>query len=137
MEQFHTDFPDIEFIHCMNDNAGCYSGASAILAKKEICDQVGIMLQSIDFNEPQKGKDQCDRDGAVAKRKIRTYVNEGHDVTDAVSVKEAIDAPPGILKNSKSCVIELDYNNVELRKAKIKDISRYCYFEFEENGIRA
>ena len=68
----------------------------------------------------QKGKDQCDRDGAVAKRKIRTYVNEGHDVTDAVSVKEAIDAPPGILENSKSCVIELDYNNMELAKAKSK-----------------
>ena len=63
-------------------------------------------------------------------------MNEGHDVTDAVSVKEAIDAPPGILKNSKSCVIELDYNNIELGKAKIKDISRYHYFEFEENGIR-
>ena len=66
LEQFHTDFPDVEFIHCRN-NAGCYSGASAILAKKEICDQVGMKLQSIDFNEAQKGKDQCDRDGAVAK----------------------------------------------------------------------
>ena len=137
LEQFHTDFPDIEFIHCRNDNAGCYSGASAILAKKEICDQVGKKLQSIDFNEAQKGKDQCDHDGAVAKRNIRTYVNEGHDVTDAVSVKEGIDASPGILKNSKSCVIELDYNNLELGKAKTKDISRYHYFEFEENGIRA
>ena len=107
------------------------------MAKKEICDQVGIKLQSIDFNEAQKGKNQCDRDGAVAKRKIRTYVNEGHDVTDAVSVIEAIDAPLAIPKNSKSCVIELDYNNMELGKAKIKDISRCHYFEFEENGIRA
>ena len=64
-------------------------------------------------------------------------MNEGHDVTDAVSVKEAIDAPPGILKNSKSCVIELDYNNIKLGKAKIRDTMRYHYFEFEENGIRA
>ena len=64
------------------------------MAKKEICDQAGIKLQSIYFNEAQKGKDKCDRDGAVAKRKIRTYGNEGHNVTDAVSVKEAIDAPP-------------------------------------------
>ena len=88
------------------------------MAKKEICDQVGIKLQSIDFNEAQKGKDQCDRHDEVAKRKIRTYLNEGHNVTDAVSVKEAIDAPPGILKNSKSCVIELDYNNMKPVKGK-------------------
>ena len=107
--QFNIDFPEIKSIHCRNDNAGCYSGASAIMAKKEICDSVGIKLESIDFNVAQKGKDQCDRDGAVAKRKICTYVNEGHDVTSATEVKEAVDAPPGILKNSKSCVIEIDY----------------------------
>ena len=63
--------------------------------------------------------------------------NEGHDVTDAVSVKETIDAPLGILKNRRSCVIEPEYNNMELGKAKIKDISRCHHFEFEENGIRA
>ena len=64
-------------------------------------------------------------------------MNEGHNVTDAVSIKEAIDAPLGILKNSKSSVVEQDYNNMDLGEAKIKDISRYHYFEFEENGIRA
>ena len=137
LEQFRADFPDVKFIHCRNDNAGCYSGASAIMAKREICDQVGIKLESIDFNEAQKGKDQCDRDGAVVKRKLRSYVNSGHDVIDAVNVKEAVDAPPGIVKNSKSCVIELDYNNIELEKVKIRDVSRYHYFKVEETGIRA
>ena len=34
LEQFHTDFPDVDFIHYRNDNARCYSDASAILAKK-------------------------------------------------------------------------------------------------------
>ena len=79
LEQFNIDFTEIKSIHCRNDNAWCYSGPSAIMAKKEICESVGIKLESIDFNEAQKGKDQCDSDGAVAKRKIRTYVKEGHD----------------------------------------------------------
>ena len=35
------------------------------------------------------------------------------------------------------CVIELDYNNIELEKVKIKDVNRYHYFKVEETGIRA
>ena len=134
LEQFHIDFPGIESRHCRNDNAGCYSGASAIIAKKEICDSGGIKLEKIDFNEAQKGKDQCDRDGAVAKRKICTYINKGHDVTNAAEVNEAVDAPPGVLKNSKLCVIGIDYKNSRLDKIKMKDVSRYHYFQFEEMG---
>ena len=137
LKQFHAHFLQIETIHCRNNNAGCYAGASAIMAKKEICDSFGIKLESVNFNEAQKGKDQCDRDGAVAKRKIRTYVNEGHDVTNAVNVKKAVDAPPGVLKNSKSCVIEIDYPNSRPDKIKIKDVSRYHYFQVEEMGIGA
>ena len=76
LEQFNIDFPEIKSIYCRNDNVGCYSGASAIMAKKEICDSVGIKLESMDFNEAQKGKDHCGHDGAAAKRKIHTYVNE-------------------------------------------------------------
>ena len=72
------------------------------MVKKEICDQVGMKPESIDYNEAQNGKDQCDRDGAVAKRKIRSYVDSGHDVIDAVNVKEAVGVSPGIVKNSKS-----------------------------------
>ena len=52
-------------------------------------------------------------------------------------MKEAVDAPPGILKNSKSCVIEIDYSASRLDKIKMKDVSQYHYFQFEEMGVRA
>ena len=51
LEEFHIDFPGIKSLHCRNDNAGCYSRASAIIVKKEICDSGGIKLETIDFNE--------------------------------------------------------------------------------------
>ena len=52
-------------------------------------------------------------------------------------MKEVVDAPPGILKNTKSCVIEIDYSASRLDKVKMKDVSRHHYFQFEEMGIRA
>ena len=36
LKQFYVDFPNIEPIHCRKGSAGCYAGASAIMAKKEI-----------------------------------------------------------------------------------------------------
>ena len=38
-----------------------------MMVKHEIAEKLGLKLTAVDFNEAQKGKDQCDRDGAVAK----------------------------------------------------------------------
>ena len=72
LRAFLEDFLNIKLLYCRNDNATCYSGAAVLMAKKEVCDKLAIKLKSLDFNEAQKGKDQCDRDGAVAKRCIRS-----------------------------------------------------------------
>ena len=87
-------------------------------AKFAICKEFGMKLTGIDFNEAQKGKDQCDRDGAVAKRAIRSYVSEGNDVISAVQVKEALDNSSGSLKNSKSSVINVETSKDPIEKAK-------------------
>ena len=39
--------------------------------KLEIAEKLDLNVAAIDFSEAQKGKDQCDRDGAVAKRAIK------------------------------------------------------------------
>ena len=85
------DFPEIKSLYCRNDNATCYSGSSVLMAKREVCNRLGLKLMSLDFNEAQKGKDQCDRDGAVAKRCIRSFMNSRHDVLNAKDVKLALD----------------------------------------------
>ena len=67
LRAFLENFPNIKSLYCQNDNTTCYSGAAVLMKKKEVCDKLGVKLKSLDFNEAQKGKDQCDRDGAVAK----------------------------------------------------------------------
>ena len=131
---FMKDFPHIKSLYCRNDNATCYSGSSVLMAKKEVCDKVGMKLLSLDFNEAQKGKDQCDRDGAIVKRCICSFVNSGNDVVNAKDVKLALDHSVGALCNSKSSVIEINQKTENMGAAKIKDISRYHFFEVEEEA---
>ena len=78
------------------------------MAKKEVCDKVGMKLLLLDFNEAQKGKDQYDRDGAIGKRCIHSFVNSGNDVVNAKDVKLVLDRSVGALSNSKSSVIEIN-----------------------------
>ena len=134
LRTFLVDFPNIKSLYCRNDNATCYSGAAVLMGKKEVCDKLGIKLKSLDFNEAQKGKDQCDRDGAVAKRCIRSFVNSGNDVVNAKDVKLALDRSIRALCNSKSSVVTVNQNNGSIGKAKIKDISRYHFFKIDEDS---
>ena len=49
-----------------------------------------------EFNEPQKGKDQCDRDVAVIKKHIKSYKNSGKDVTTAKDCFKALSHAGGV-----------------------------------------
>ena len=62
---------------------------------REIAEKLDFNITAIDFNEAQKGKYQCDRDGAMAKRAIKNYVNAGHNVLHAIQNKEALDNSSG------------------------------------------
>ena len=135
VKAFMKDFLHTKPLYCRNDNATCYSGSSVLMAKKEVCDKVGLELLSLDFNEAQKGKDQCDRDGAVAKICIRSFVHSGNDVVNAKDVKRAVDRSVGALCNSKSSVIEVNRNTGNTGTAKIKDVSRYHFLKLKENPM--
>ena len=139
LKSFMKDFPDIKSLYCRNDNATCYSGAAVLIAKKGVRDKLGIKLESLDFNEAQKGKDQCDRDGAVAERCIQSFVSSGNDVLNAKDVKLALDCSIGSLSNNRSSVVTVSHANGSIGKAKIKDISQYHFFKVEEesNSFRA
>ena len=70
-------------------------------------------LCRLDFSEPQWGKDQCDRDSAVVKRKIRSYLNAGNDVISAMDVKKAIDWNGGI-KNMTASILDVSVVAISL-----------------------
>ena len=83
LNQIKSYFPLVKNILDRNDNAGCYSSAVVIARKAAIATKKGFNLMQTEFSEPQKGKDQCDRNVAVIKKHIKSYKNYGKDVTTA------------------------------------------------------
>ena len=104
LKQVKQDLPNLNTLYTRSDNAGCYAGATVILSRPEICSRFGICLKRTEFSEPQRGKDQADRDIAVAKSCLKAYTNRGGNLTNAESIKEALDQSFGSLSGSKTCV---------------------------------
>ena len=52
--------PLIEDLYVKSDNAGCYHVAIVPEALFKICKTNNFNLKQYDYNEPCKGKDQCD-----------------------------------------------------------------------------
>ena len=71
LQQFRNDCPNITKLFGKSDNAGCYHGNFILEATYKLCKNYNFDLIRYDFNEPCKGKDQCDRESAGAK--ITTY----------------------------------------------------------------
>jgi len=99
------DFPAIRNVYLKEDNASYYSSPLATFGEYQICSMLNIQLVKKDQNEPQRGKDECDRVSSNIKRHINSFVNEGNDVESAVDIKRAIDSHGGV-RNHKTSVIE-------------------------------
>ena len=115
-----------------SDNAGCYSGNYQAESMYELCKSKSIQLISYDYNEPQCGKDQCDRESAAAKTIIRSYVDAGNNVISAEDVYQALHYGKG-LKHAAVCVIKVE--NHELIDPKIKGIQSYHSLEFKSHEM--
>ena len=107
LHQFSQDCPNIKKLFLKSDNAGSYHGNFIMEATYKLCKRLGLALLRYDFNEPCKGKDQCDRESAGAKSVMSSYVNNGNDIKNANDIHDALHYGNGI-KNSKVCVIEID-----------------------------
>lgn len=91
-----TEHPEIEKVYLRQENAGCYHSASTVLACPSIEASTGVKVEGLDFSDPQVGKGAADRTGATAKTRIRMYVNEGNDVTNAHQMKDALLSHDGV-----------------------------------------
>ena len=88
-----------------------------------------MQLLRHDFNEPCCGKDQCDRESASTKTKIRSYVDAGNDLVTAEYVGKAVKYGFGA-KNGMISVARVE--NAELSGLKIPNISCYHSYKFED-----
>ena len=124
------DFPSITQLYAKSDNAAAYHGNYVVEALYQICKSKGLELKRYDYNEPSRGKDQCDRESAGAKSVIRSYVDAGNDVTTAEDIFKALHYGKGI-KNADVAVVSIDSKASTLSgSAKIPNIKNYHSFEF-------
>ena len=89
LAQITIDLPLIRKIYGKSDNASSYLGNYVMEALFRLCEKHGKVLYRYDFNEPCKGKDQCDQEAAYAKSLLRSYVDSGKNVLNAYDIAKA------------------------------------------------
>ena len=62
--------PTLPSVYYRQDNVECYRGGSTILGAVKAGEAHRIMLQGLDFSDPQGGKGACDRKEATIKSHI-------------------------------------------------------------------
>ena len=94
-----------------------------------ICKEHDVILKRLDYNEPQKGKDQCDRDSAVARNILRCFVDEGNDILSAEDTHKTLTTSK--MANMKVSVVSLDKPST-INADGIPNISLFHSIEFCE-----
>ena len=132
VKEFSKDFPDAKELYCKSNNAGCYHGNTYPESIYKVCKQNSITLKRLDYNEPQKGKDQCNRDCALARNALRRYVDVHNDVTSAENILKALLAS---INNAKLSKVKFDKSLLKVNGDSIQKISYYHSFEFTGAGM--
>ena len=70
------------------DYAGCYARNSVAKIEYSLCKKYDINLLQHDYNEPRCGKDQANRDSAVAKKFLNAYIHSGNDCSSAYDIQK-------------------------------------------------
>ena len=137
-EEFASNYPHIRYLYLKSDNAGCYHNASVVECMQSMFEKHNITVLRYDFNEPQKGKDVCDREFTNIKQRLRNEVNSNANacIDNGKKLVDAIMADGGP-PNTRAIVLEIDKNQAKLEnKSKIKNIRSYHSFQYENDGIR-
>ena len=116
----------------------CIVKATKLAAIMEISESIYskqnfITLKRLDYNEPQKSRDQCDREFALARNALRRYVDKGNDVTSAEAILKAQLASP--ITNAKVSEVKFDKCLIEVNGDSIQKTSYYQSFAFTEAVI--
>ena len=94
--KLHKDLPRVKDQYAKSDNAGSYHGNSYAEALYVMCKDKGFTLKWYDYNEPCRGKDQCDCEAAGVKSLMRSYIDAGNDILTAEDVFKALHHGKGI-----------------------------------------
>ena len=136
LQTLKTEHPEIIQAFFRQDNAGCYHCSNTVSALARMEKEVGIKVTRVDFSDPQGGKGAADRLAATCKCHIRIYINEGHNVTTAEEMREALLSHGGISGVRVAVVQSLD-DSLVLEQQKIPGISKLNNFTYTKDGLLA
>ena len=110
LKTLKSKHPEVTTAFFRQDNA------NTVLACPLIQQSTGIKVARLDFSDPQGGKGPADRLAATCKSHIRIYINEGHNVTTAEEMRDALLSHGGI---HGRCVAVLPILHKALTQQKI------------------
>ena len=134
LQSLKKQHPEIVRSYFRQDNAGCYHSAQTILSVDILSKRSGIQVNDVDFSDPQGGKGSCDRKAAQIKSHVKTYVNEGHSVTNVRELKQAIESRGGI---PGVRVTVVNVHSKSSKSYKLDGISCLNNFKFTNGGFTA
>ena len=134
IKQIQIDFPTLRYLYRKSDNAACYAGNSVAEILYTICKQQNIQILRYDYNECQRGKDQTDRDSAVAKRFLSAFIHSGNNCLSADDIKKGI-LHQGGLKNASVSVAEIDKSACLMSHSKIVNIQSFHSVLYHKLGM--
>ena len=120
------------FIHI---GQSCIQDSTAVILACQTMEQsTGIKVVRLDFSDPQGGKGAADRLAATCKYHIRIYLNEGHDVTTAEEMREALLSHRGV-EGVRVALLPSINQTVELQK--IPGINKLNNFQLTDGFLQA
>ena len=134
LQTLKAEHPEITTAFYRQDNAGCYHCANTILACPLIGKSTGIHVSRLNFSDPQGGKGLVDRLAATCKSHICIYINDGHNVTKAEEIQEALLSHGGV---SGVRVAVLHTVPEIIQEQKFPGISKLHNFEFGDGALVA
>ena len=136
LQKIKEDHPEVTKLFVKSDNASCYHNSLGPEALYRMCKKYGLSLLRYDFNEPCKGKDQCDRESANAKTILRSYLHAKHDILNADDIAEGLHYGYG-MQDTEVCVAENDNTKTTLTGKKTKNFTLYNSFQFCADSMTA
>ena len=129
------EHPELTTAFLRQDNAGCYHCAEMLASCAQMKAKTGTAVARVDFSDPQGGKGSCDRKAATIKAHVKRFINEGHDVLNAVDFKNAMLSHGGI-RDVRVVVVDASTAEKDTQsQIKWEGISSLNNFLYSDNTI--
>jgi len=135
LSKLKKEHPELTKVFLCQDNAGCYHCAQMLASCAQMKAKTGIAVARVDFSDPQGGGGSCRRKAATIKAHVNRFINEGHDVLNAVDFKNAMLSHGGI-RDVRVVVVDASTAEKDTQlQTKWEGISSLNNFLYSDNTV--